>query len=103
MFANRLSNTFEIVDVSTSVPDMNDTPTITAIAVRTKRRKLARRPLRVTFHIALLAELAHAVEHRFGRRSVQLTDNATVGEEYHAIRVRRGLRIVGDHHDRLVE
>ncbi len=51
MFVNRSSNVFWIVAVSTSVPDTNATPRITAIAVSTKRILLAANPLRVTFHI----------------------------------------------------
>ena len=52
MSANRSSNVFWIVAVSTRVPDTNATPRITAIAVNRKRILLAARPLRVTFHIA---------------------------------------------------
>ena len=57
-----------IVAVSTNVPDMNATPSITAIAVSTKRILFAQRPLRVTFHIGysppsfrILSRIASAV------------------------------------------
>ena len=43
------------------------------------------------------------VEDQLGGGAVQLVDDLAVGEEDHAIRVGRGDRVVGDHHDRLAE
>ena len=86
-----------------SVPAMNATPRMTASAVSTKRSLCAASPLRVTFHIALLAQPAHLVEHGVGGRVAELVDDAAVGEEHDPVRVRGGDRVVRDHHDRLAE
>ncbi len=51
MFANRSSNVFWIVAVSTSVPEMNETPSTTASAVNKNRSLWPASPLRVTFHM----------------------------------------------------
>ncbi len=51
MSLKRLSNVFEIVAVSTNVPEMNATPSITAMPVSRNRTFLDRMPLSVTFHM----------------------------------------------------
>src|SRR3954452_4450686 len=103
MFANRSSNVFWIVAVSTDVPLMNATPMITASAVSTKRILCAARPLRVTFHISLPAQPLHLVEDGLRGRLADLVHDAAVGKEDDAARVRGRGRVVCDHHDRLAE
>src|SRR5215213_8094655 len=96
-------NVFEIVSVSTKVPDTNATPSITAMPVSRKRTFLLQIPLSVTFHMRSGAQALHLVEDRVGGRLVQLVDDGAVGEEHDAVGVARGVRVVRDHHDRLPE
>src|SRR5438445_8400558 len=105
MSLNRPSKVLEMVAVSTNVPEMNATPSITAMPVSRKRTFLLRMPLTVTFHMVgdLRAEALHLVEHRIGVGVVELVDDRAVGEEDDAIRVPSSDRVVGDHDDGLVE
>src|SRR4051794_24527970 len=103
MSAKRSSKVCWMVPVSTDVPAMNATLIITARAVSRKRTLCAASPLRVTFHIALRAELVHLVENRLRGRFADLVDDLAVGKEDDATRIRRRSRIVGHHHDRLTE
>src|SRR5690242_10006450 len=108
MSLKRPLNVFEMVSVSTNVPDTNATPRITATPVSRKRTFLAQMPLRVTFHMVwipagLRAQALHLVEHRVGVRRLELVDDGAVGEEHDAVGVSRCDRVVGDHHDGLAE
>src|SRR5215467_10255444 len=102
--AKRSSKTFPIVSVSTSVPAMNATPSVTASAVVNSRSFLASRPLIVTRHMRLLLpEALHPIEHTIRSRLQHLVHDLAVGEEDHSTRVRGRHRVVGDHDDRLRE
>src|ERR1700710_1973653 len=101
MFANRPSNVLLIVAVSTSVPEMNATPRMTATPVSRNRILWARMPLIVTFHMGLFPQALPAVQASIRRGLVHLVDDVAVGEEDDAVRVPRGDRVVRDHHDRL--
>src|SRR2546430_9701048 len=103
MSVKRPSNVFEMVAVSTKVPDTNATPSMTAMPVSRKRTFFDQIPLRVTFHTRSGAQTLHLVEHGVGVRVVELVDDRAVGQEDHTIRVGRGDRVVGDHHDGLAE
>src|SRR6185312_4081549 len=104
MSLNRPSKVFEIVAVSTNVPEMNATPSITAMPVSRKRTFLLRMPLTVTFHMAgLRAEALHLVEHRVGVGVGELVDDRTIGQEDDPVGVSGRDRVVGDHHDGLAE
>src|SRR5437879_2593821 len=101
--SNRLSNVREIVSVRIIVPDMNETPSITARAVSAKRSLWASSPLIVTRRTVLLADVFHVVDDGLGRRALELVDDFPVGEEDDAIGIAGGDGIVGDHHDRLAQ
>src|SRR5439155_23215769 len=103
MLVKRSSKVDWMVAVNTNVPETNATPSTTAMPVNKNRSLWAMSPLRVTFHMVLLAELAHAVQNRVGRRREHLVGDLAVGQEHDAVRVRRTQRIVRDHHDRLLE
>src|ERR1051325_5289100 len=103
MFAKRPSNVLLIVAVSTSVPEMNATPRMTATPVSRKRTLWARIPLKVTFHMGLFPQALHPVQHAVRGRLVHLVDDLAVGEEHDPVRVPGGDRVVGDHDDRLVQ
>ena len=49
------------------------------------------------------AQVLHAVKHLVGRGSIELVDDAAVGEEHNPVGIRRGVGIVGDHHDGLTQ
>src|ERR671939_333224 len=76
MSLKRPLNVFEIVSVSTKVPDTNATPSITAMPVSRKRTFLLQMPLSVTFHMAgaLRAEALHLVEDVHHDRLAELVD-----------------------------
>src|SRR3954453_11334185 len=101
MFGKSPSNALLIVAVKTSVPQMNATPRMIATPVSTKRTLWERIPLTVTFHMGLLPQALHPVQHALGGRLVHLVDDLAVGQEHDPVRVARGDRVVGDHHDRL--
>src|SRR3954468_5600528 len=103
MSLNSPLNVFEMVSVSTNVPDTNATPSITAIPVSRKRTFLLQMPLSVTFHMGSGAQALHLVEHRVGRRCEKLVDDGAVGQEHDAVGVARCDRIVRDHDDGLAE
>src|SRR4051794_4546809 len=110
MSLKRPSNVFEIVAVSTNVPEMNATPRITATPVSRKRTFFAQMPLSVTFHMmpsprsaGSRAEALHLVEHQVSRRLGELVDRRAVGEEHHSVGVARRDRVVGDDDGRLAE
>src|SRR3954447_12683340 len=104
MSANRLSNVFPMVSVSTRLPAMKATPSSTARLVVSTRSLRARSPAMVVFSIgALLPELLQAVEHPLGRRVRHLVDDPAVVEEHDAAGVGGRHRIVGDHDDRLAQ
>ena len=96
--AKMLVNVALIVSVRMNVPATNDTPRMTAIVVSASR-SLCESRLRRLIPIMRqrrrwrsVTEMTHDVEHAVGRRSVHLADDATVGEEHDAIRVRGGER-----------
>ena len=73
----------------------------------------ATRLRQVTFHMAIRPPAAVPATSRrlstfifsstvVGRRLAELVDDLAVGEEDHAVGVRGGDRVVGDHHDRLL-
>src|SRR3954452_8263689 len=101
MSSNSPLNVFEMVAVSTNVPDTNATPNITATPVSRKRTFLAQIPLSVTFHMLLGAQALHLVEHGVGIGCEQLIHDGAVVEEHHPIGVARCDRVVGDHDDGL--
>src|SRR4029077_3374768 len=96
-----------LVSVRMNVRATNDTPRITAMVVSASRSLCDSRLRRLMPNMrqrrirGSVTEMAHDVEHAIRRRSVHLADDATIGEEHNAIRVRRGERIVGHHDDRL--
>src|SRR6056297_772730 len=101
-----------IVSVRIIVPVVKATPSTIASAVVTSRSFLANRLRKDSRNMAWISRSAggrsvpeplHAVEHSVGRGPVHLVDDATVSEEDDAVGVRRGDRVVGDHHDRLAE
>src|SRR3954451_17604713 len=104
--------------VNTCVPDLNATDSTTATTVSNRRSACDMTPRSVTFSTTQpfrrpgspwahprgsVAQLLHLVEHGSRRRLEHLVDDLAVGQEHDAIRVARGDRVVGDHHDRLVE
>src|SRR5262245_12912113 len=92
-----------MVSVSTSVPAMSATPSVTARAVVIRRSFLASRPWKTTFSMAgSLPEPLHALEHLVGSRLPHLIDDPAVREEHDAVGVAGRGRVVGDHDDRLV-
>src|SRR6478735_2864470 len=103
MSLNRPLKVLEMVSVSTNVPDTNATPSMTAMPVSRKRTFLLQMPLSVTFHMGSGAQALHLVEHRVGRRCVQLVDDGAVGQEHDAVGVARRDRVVRDHDDGLAE
>src|SRR6478672_9678483 len=103
MSSNSPLNVFEMVAVSTNVPDTNATPNITATPVSRERTFLAQIPLSVTLHMWLGAQALHLVEHGIGVGDEQLVDDRAVGEEHHPVGVPRGDGVVRDHDDRLTQ
>ena len=85
------------------MPERNDTPSITASAVSANRSLWAKRPFSVSLNTRLLPEVLEPVEDALRGRLEHLVDDLAVGEEHDPVGVARGDRVVGDHHDRLVE
>src|SRR5690242_18422343 len=110
MFANSASNERPSVSVSTNEPATNITDSTTAIMDSVSRSLRASRLLSVARSIAsvLLRRARHVealepVQHAVRGGIAQLVHDPAVAEEDDAIRVRGGVRVVGDHHDRLPE
>src|SRR3954449_640341 len=91
-----------MVSDKTNVPDTKATPSVTAATVRKSRSLLTSRFRSETFSMSA-AEPAHDLEHAVPGGASQLLDDRAVDEEHHAVGVRRGARVMGDHHDRLAE
>src|SRR4051812_17058725 len=91
-----------MVSDSTNVPETKATPSVTAATVRKSRSLLTSRFRSETLSIST-AEPAHDLEHALPGRTSQLLDDRAVDEEHHPVGVRRGARVVGDHHHRLAE
>ena len=98
---------------STNAETTKLTASMTPKVVRAKRILFAMRFLRVSREHGRVpicvssaiqwVEPAHVVEHGIRGRVGELVGDPTVGEEDDAVRVARGYRVVGDHHDRLAE
>ena len=94
------------LSVSMNAPDTKATPRMIAKAVSSTRNLRARTPRTVsrrTGDAIASGQALHSVEHPLGRRFADLVDNLAVGEEDDTVGVRRRIRVVGDHHDRLAE
>src|SRR5579871_2354853 len=88
------------VSVSTNVPATKATPSTMAMAVRARRTLWAAR-LRSVARSTSVPHALHVVDDPLRRRLRHLVDDAPVGEEHDAVRVRRGHRVVGHHDDGL--
>ena len=82
------------------MPDISATPSAIAMPVRTARSLREKNPRSTT---AASAERLHQVEHPVDVERRAVADDAPVGEHDQAVGVRGGVRVVGDHHDRLAE
>src|SRR5690606_14916597 len=100
--ANSPSKVLPMVSVRIIVPAMKATPSTTARPVSAKRTLWAHRPLYVSL-IICACESLHAVADRVGGGVLHVVDDPAGGEERDAVGVRRGDRVVGDHHDGLAE
>ena len=100
--------------LKTRTPDRNATPSTIARPLITSRTLRASRLRRVSLSTSVPQACVVRAAARSCRRvmcsricsrcgALDLVDHQAVGEEDHAVAVRRGDRVVGDHHDRLAE
>src|SRR5690606_37904389 len=75
---------------STSVPARKATPSSTAEQVARRRRLWAPSVRRVVRHITSAPERLHPLEHPLRGGGGHLVHDPAVGQEHHAVRVRRG-------------
>src|SRR5262245_26292959 len=118
--AKDFSRTALVVSVSTSVPDTNPTPSMTATPVSSTRSLCASRPLTVWRSISAslrargvsrfrgcsvpgAPQPLDPVQHPFGGGTADRVHDAAVGQEQGLVGVAGGDRVVGDHHDGLLQ
>src|SRR5215210_5534364 len=92
-----------MVSVRMNVPDTRVTANATARAVPKSRTPCASAPRSSRLMARSAAQQLHVVDGPLGGRLEHLVDHPAVGEEHDPVRVGRGHRVVGDHHDRLAE
>ena len=90
------------------MPAISATPSAIAIAVSTTRSLRAgsradHASISLAAHAREVPDRLHQVERLLGGRAVAVVDDAAVGEDQQAVGERGGVRVVGDHHDRLAE
>src|SRR4051794_3715737 len=92
-----------MLSVSTKVPATNATPSAMDSDVRKSRSLCVTKPRIATRNMWSAPQVLHVVKDAVGRRVVHVVDYPAVGEEQDVIGVRRGDRVVGDHHGGLAE
>ena len=75
----------------------------TIAIVRPRRARMLLRAMRLVEPAMSVSQVLHALEDLVRGRIDQFAVELPVGDEHHAVGVRGGVRIVGDHDDGLAE